>query len=190
MSLEAVPRSPRNCVPGFHHIGASAAGPSAYFRDDVDHMDWTRRLVTLLDKYRWRCLGFCQLTTHWHALVETPDGSLSAGMHWLNSEYSKAFNSRHGRVGYLVRDRFWSRRKEDEAALLTAYRYVVDNPVRAGIVARAEDWPWSSFATTLGLNQSFCFVDASRILACLSPDPAAARLALRRYVNGGNRHLL
>jgi putative transposase len=179
-----VPRLPRDRAPGFHHIGVNAAGPSPYFRDEVDHIDWIRRLVILLGKYRWRCLGFCQLTTHWHALVEVPDESLSAGMRWLNSEYSKAFNGRHGRVGYLVRDRFWSRRKEDEAALLTAYRYVVDNPVRAGIVARAEDWPWSSFATTLGLNDSFSFVDASPILACLARDPGAARLALRRYVNG------
>jgi hypothetical protein len=54
------------------------------------------------------------------------DDSLSIGMHWLNSEYSKAFNDRHGRVGYLVRDRF---------------RYVVGDPVRAGIVDRAAEWP-------------------------------------------------
>ena len=140
-------------------------------------------MVRLLEKFDWRCVGFCQMTTHWHALVEVSDSSLPAGMHWLNSEYSKAFNSRHGRVGYLVRDRYWSRRKEDEAALLTAYRYVADNPVRAGIVERAEDWPWSSFATTLGLSNAFSFVDATPILGALSPDRAAARRALRQFVN-------
>jgi hypothetical protein len=105
-------------------------------------------------------------------------------MHWLNSEYSKAFNARHGRVGYLVRDRFWARRKEDEASLLTAYRYVVDNPVRAGIVDRAEDWPWSSFGTTLGREESFPFVDAAPVLACLGSDELSARRALRRLVDG------
>ena len=115
--------------------------------------------------------------------MEVPDDSLSIGMHWLNSEYSKAFNARHGRVGYLVRDRFWSRRKADEDALLTAYRYVVDNPVRAGIVRRAEEWPWSSFATTLGLTAAFPFVDASPILAILDGDERRALRALRQFVD-------
>ena len=165
----------------------NAAGPAPYFRDDVDHIDWIRRLIRLLDKYDWKCVAFCQMTTHWHALVEVPDRSLSSGMHWLNSEYSKGFNARHGRVGYLVRDRFWARRKADEAALLTAYRYVVDNPVRAGIVDRAEDWPWSSFATTVGLKDAFPFVDATPVLACLGRDELAARRALRQLVNGSAR---
>lgn len=179
-----MPRSPRNCAPGFHHVGVNAAGPAPYFRDGVDHIDWTRRLAVVVRKYGWRCVAFCQMTTHWHAVIEVPDGSLSAGMHWLNSEYSKAFNDRHGRVGYLVRDRFWSRRKEDDGALLTAYRYVVDNPVRAGIVDRAEDWRWSSFATTLGLSDAFPFVDASPILGALAQDRALARRVLRNWVNG------
>jgi putative transposase len=179
-----MPRAPRDSSPGFHHIGLSAAGPAPYFRDAVDHIDWVRRLARLLDRYGWRCLAFCQMTTHWHALVEVRDESLSTGMHWLNSEYSKAFNDRHGRVGYLVRDRFWSRRKGDERSLLTAYRYVVDNPVRAGIVERAEDWPWSSFATTLGLSDAFPFVDATPILACLGRDEPSARRALYRLVAG------
>jgi hypothetical protein len=124
------------------------------------------------------------MTTHWHALVEIADDSLSLGMHWLNCEYSKAFNDRHARVGYLVRDRFWSRRKRDEDALLTAYRYVVDNPVRAGLVERAQDWPWSSFATTLGMSAAFPFVDASPIVAILGGDELRALGALRQFVNG------
>ena len=179
-----MPRPPRDRSPGFHHVGVSASGPAPYFRDEVDHIDWVRRLAAVVDRFGWHCLGFCQLTTHWHALVKVEDDSLSQGMHWLNSEYSKAFNERHGRVGYLVRDRYWSRRKADEPALLTAYRYIVDNPVRAGIVARAEDWPWSSFSTTLGLTAAYPFVDASPILAILGRNEQRARVALRAFVNG------
>lgn len=177
-----MPRPPRDCNPGFHHIGVNAAGPAPYFRDDVDHIDWIRRLVRVVDRFGWRCLAFCQLTTHWHALIETPDASLSRGMHWLNSEYSKAFNDRHGRVGYLVRDRFWSYAKLEESSVMEAYRYVVNNPVRAGIVPRAELWPWSSFATTIGVTDAFPFVDASRILGTFSPDRRLAQQALRQFV--------
>lgn len=164
----------------------SASGPAPYFRDEIDHIDWIRRFVAAVDRFDWRCLAFCQLTTHWHALVEVGDESLSSGMHWLNSEYSRAFNLRHGRVGYLVRDRFWSRRKADERALLAAYQYVVNNPVRAGIVRRAEDWPWSSFATTLGLTEAFPFVDATPIFAIFGGSQPSARVALRDLVNAVN----
>lgn len=103
-------------------------------------------------------------------------------MHWLNSEYSKAFNDRHGRVGYLVRDRFWSYHKLDEASVLEAYRYVVNNPVRAGIVPQAELWPWSSFPTTLGLTDAFPFVDASRVLGTFASDRRKAQQMLRQFV--------
>jgi REP-associated tyrosine transposase len=181
-----MPRPPRDRSPGFHHVGVSASGPAPYFRDVVDHIDWIRRFAALLDRWSWRCLAFCQLTTHWHALVEVADDSLSTGMHWLNAEYSKAFNARHGRVGYLVRDRFWSRRKASDEALLTAYRYVVANPVRAGIVDRAADWPWSSFATTIGSSDAFPFVDASPILAIIGDDQRRALRALRQFVDGGS----
>lgn len=179
-----VPRSHRDQGPGFFHIGVSAAGSANYFRDDVDHVTWTRDFVRVLDRYGWSCTALCQMSTHWHALVEVPDESLSAGMHFLNCRYSRRFNARHDRVGYLVRDRFWSRRKPDESALLEAYRYVVSNPVEAGAVSRPEDWFWSSYATTLGLADTFPFVDAAIVLAAFSQVQTTALTALRRFVDG------
>ena len=75
-------------------------GPAAYFRDDVDHITWTRLFVRTLDRFGWTCIAV-ELSTHWHALVDVPDESLPRGMHFLNSTYAKAFNGRHDRVGYL-----------------------------------------------------------------------------------------
>ncbi len=106
-------------------------------------------------------------------------------MHFLNGRYSRAFNARHGRVGYFVRDRFWSRRKSSDAELLTSYRYVVNNPVDAGCVKRAEDWFWSSYATTIGASQAFDFVDATRILELFSTHVDVAIKRLRRFVIHG-----
>jgi hypothetical protein len=56
--------------------------------------------------------------------------------------------------------------------------------VRAGIVGRAEEWPWSSFATTLGMSTAFPFVDATPILAILGGDEPRALCTLRGFVNG------
>ena len=177
-----MPRPPRDFAPGIHHIGSGASGPSQYYRDDIDHASWTRLFAATIRRYGWKCIIVVQLSTHWHAIVEVPDHSLPAGMQYLNGEHSREFNARHTRVGYLVRDRYWSRRKTTETELLNAFCYAANNPVLAGIVRRAEDWPWSSFATTIGLADSFSFVDAGIVLARFGRTPAEAAASLRHYV--------
>jgi REP-associated tyrosine transposase len=186
-----MPPTPRDRAPGLHHVWVNATGNWAYYLDDVDRMAWIRRLVRTLDRHRWVCLAFCQMTTHVHLAVSVPDSSLPDGMRYLNREYSKDFNARHDRVGYLVRKRYGSRRIEDAADLLGVYAYVVLNPVREGMCRRAEDWPWSSFATTAGLRRDFPFVDASLVLAELGGSTAALRAVVtaqqeRTLVRGGH----
>ncbi len=179
-----MPRPPRDLAPGIQHVGVNAAGPANYFRDEIDHMMWMRLFVRTLDRHGWTCIATCQLSTHCHALVQIPDDSLARGMHELNSEYGKRFNARHGRVGYLVRDRYWSRRKVTAEDILTAFRYIVENPVKAGIVKRPQEWYWGSYATTIGLARTFPFVDASTVLDELDPVRKTAIAALRRLVEG------
>jgi putative transposase len=177
-----MPRPPRDSAPGIHHVGSGAAGPSIYFLDDVDHATWLRLLVSTADRHTWRMIIVVQLSTHWHAIVDVPNHSLSDGMQHLNGEYSRAFNARHGRVGYLVRDRYWSRRKSTDTELVNAYCYAANNPVAAGIVARAEDWRWSSYSTTLGLSDAYSFVDASIVLAQFGRSREQGRAGLHRCV--------
>ena len=133
-------------------------------------------------RYRWRCLSVCLLTTHWHVIVDTPDDSLARGMQRLVGGYSKRFNERHQRTGYLVRDRYWSRRKDDRASLLEAYRYVARNPVAAGLVERPEDWRWSSYGTTIGASEMFAFVDAQDVLGEFGTSRRTQIRELRRFV--------
>jgi len=103
-------------------------------------------------------------------------------MHRLNCEYGKDYNARHGRVGALVRERYWSRRIESNADLLGAFAYVALNPVEAGLVDAPEEWRWSSYATTLGMASAFPFVDATLLLSQLGPSPAASIAALRAHL--------
>jgi REP element-mobilizing transposase RayT len=160
-----VPAKPRDTAPGVHHVWVNATSHWRYFVDDVDRMAWIRLLVRVRDRYGWRVLAFCQMTTHVHALLDVATDSLSRGMEYLNREYSKDFNARHGRRGHLVRRRFGSRRVEDGRDLLGTYAYVVLNPVEAGACSRPEDWRWSSYATLVGLTADFPFVDASLVVA-------------------------
>jgi REP element-mobilizing transposase RayT len=160
-----VPRAPRDLAPGPRHLWVNATGDELYFRDETDRMDWIRLLVTLLERRRWTCIAFCQLGTHLHLIVDVPDQSLAVGMKWLNAEYSRDFNARHGRNGQFVRCRYGSSRIRDGSDLLRRYLYVVLNAVMAGLCPRPEDWRWSSYATSIGLSSDFLFVDASLAIA-------------------------
>jgi REP-associated tyrosine transposase len=180
-----VPRSPRDLAPGIQHLGVSAAGAAPYFQDDLDRAIWLRLFVATVSRYRWRCIAVCLLSTHWHALVETPDSSLALGMHRLVGGYSKRFNERHARAGYLVRGRYWSTRKTSPPEVLEAFRYVARNPVGAGLVDRPEDWRWSSYGATVGVSDMFNFVDASAILGEFGSTRAAQIRGLRSFVGAG-----
>jgi len=174
---------PRDNEAGIHHVIVQATGPSAYYVDHIDRLDWLRDFVRTLDRYDWKCLIVCQMTTHVHTLLDVPDRSLSEGMQRLNCAYGKGFNERHERRGNLVGKRFWSERCETSSDVLARFRYVALNPVRAGICERPEEWFWSSFATSCSLATTFPFVDATQIHASLDPaerDLAASLLALVR----------
>jgi putative transposase len=180
----AVPR-PRDVAQGTRHLGVSAGGSIPYFHDDLDRAIWLRLFVATVMHYGWRCLAVCLLSTHWHAIVETRDSSLASGMHRLVGGYSKRFNARHVRVGYLVRDRYWAIRKDDPPAVLEAFRYVALNPVAAGLADRPEDWRWSSYGATLGVSETFAFVDASPILGEFGSSRTAQIRGLRQFVERG-----
>ncbi len=156
-----------------------------YFTDDLDRAIWMRLFAATVSHYRWRCVAVCLLSTHWHAIVDIPDGSLARGMHGLVGGYSKRFNARHVRTGYLVRGRYWSRRKDTPAALLAAFRYVARNPVAAGLADRPEDWRWSSYGAAVGVSDMFDFVDTAPVLSELGATREAQVRALRRFVEAG-----
>lgn len=181
----------RDAAPGIHHVWVNAAGPAAYYRDDVDRLTWLRRLVRTTRRFEWTCVAFCQMTTHVHLLLDVSDESLPAGMRYLNGEYSRDFNARHDRVGHLVRRRYGNRRTEGGADLLGTYAYVVLNAAVEGMCPRGEDWRWSSYATTLGLTADFPFVDASVAVAEAGSIDALrelvdARLEAERAVRSGH----
>jgi putative transposase len=181
--IHAMPRASRDLAPGIQHVGVSATGAGVYFHDDVDRVAWLRLFVSTIDRFAWRPIAVCLLSTHWHGIFDLPDDSLAAGMHRIIGGYSRRYNERHERVGYLVRGRYWSRRKETPDAVLEAFRYVARNPVAAGLVQRPEDWRWSSYAQTIGVSDTFGFVDASDVLAEFGTTPIEQIRALRRFVD-------
>jgi hypothetical protein len=125
------------------------------------------------------------MTNHFHLLLETPDANLSKAMRQLNSVYTQAFNRRHGRVGHVLQGRFKAIVVDREAYLLELCRYVVLNPVRAGLVKDAGKYPWSSYRATAGLDKAPEFLSVDWILEQFGLDLKSARLEYRRFIKAG-----
>jgi len=181
-----MPSPPRDLGPGLHHVWVNATGNERYYLDNDDRIMWVRLLTNVLDRPGWKCVAFCQLSTHVHSLLSVPDTSLPVGMKRLNMAYSKDFNTRHDRVGQFVRRRYGSRRIVDGRDLVGTYAYVVLNPVLAGLCPRPEDWRWSSYGTTLRISSDFPFVDAALAIA----EAGGSTEALRRTVDARVRDRL
>ena len=125
------------------------------------------------------------MTNHYHLLVETPAANLSRGMRHLNGVYTQNFNRGHEHVGHVFQGRYKAILIEREAHLLKLCRYVVLNPVRAGLAARATDWDWSSYGATARSARTDGLVTTDWILAQTGSDARTARRRYRAFVAAG-----
>jgi putative transposase len=147
----AMARMSRSGFPdGQFHLTASGAGGIHIFRADLDRLEFLHALGIVVDRCGWRLLVYCLMGTHYHLVVDAKADRLSAAMRWLNSVHAQGFNKRHERRGHLFGARYDVRAIRDETHLRAATRYILDNPVRAGLCPRAEDWPWSYVAAEAG----------------------------------------
>ena len=134
-----------NLAGGLYHVGAEGNDGRAIVLDRVDCARWTSALTTGAKRHGWIVHAHCLMTTHFHLLVETPEANLSDGMHWLNHVWAKRFNRRHDRRNHLFGKRFWDDVILSDAQLVAVTRYIALNPVKAGLCARPQDWPWSNY---------------------------------------------
>lgn len=156
----------RLLVPGgVYHVTARGVARGPIVVDDEDRFAFLEQVERVVDRFAWVLHTYCLMTNHYHLLVETPQPNLSISMRQLNGVYAQRFNKRNRRVGHLFQARFDAKLVQDDGYFLASARYIVLNPVRAQIVARPEDWPWSSYRALAGLEQPPPFLTISRVLA-------------------------
>ena len=124
--------------------------------------DYQRYLTLLAEQVtRWNIQveGYCLMPNHTH-LVVMPQNEigLARAIGRTHYRYTQQSHALHHQSGHLWQNRFFSCAL-DEAHAWAALRYVERNPVRAGLVARAEDWPWSSAAAHLGQGDTTGLLD-------------------------------
>ena len=138
-------RPPRLVVPGYaHHVTQRGVRKSPTFYDDSDHLVYIRILHEACADKAVQIHAYCLMPNHVHLIaIPSTEKGLSQVLRDAHTEYTMYFNAKHGFVGHAWQARPWIF-VMDERHLWNAIRYVERNPVRARIVARAEDYRWSS----------------------------------------------
>jgi REP element-mobilizing transposase RayT len=165
-----------------YHVHARGNGKMTIFLDDQDRRKFLEIFEDVADVRRLECCALCLMATHYHLVVRTLDPNLSRAMRDLNGHYAQWWNRRHGHVGHVFQSRYGSQIVQDEGYLVTACRYVVLNPVRAGIVSAPEEWRWSSYRATAGLEPVPAFLRLEILLTRFGTVTEEAIAMYRQYV--------
>ncbi len=136
-----------------YHVLNRANGRLHIFRKPDDFAAFEQILAEALARFDMRLCGYCIMSNHWHLVLwPRADGDLPSFMKWLTVTHSHRWHGAHGTVGigHLYQGRYKSFPVQDGLYYLTLMRYVESNPLRAKLVQRSADWPWSSMALRLG----------------------------------------
>jgi REP element-mobilizing transposase RayT len=129
---------------GLYHVIVRGNERRAVFRDDADRAKYLQRLAHYREKLSFQLLAYCLLDNHVHLAIETGKPPLSKVMAGLQSSYTQYFNRGHDRAGHLFQGRYKAFLVEEDPYALALIRYIHENPVKAHIVERPDQYVWSS----------------------------------------------
>jgi putative transposase len=130
---------------GIYHILSRGNQRQIIFRDDQDREMFIDLLGDASIRFSIEIYAYVLMDNHYHILLKTKKPNLSKAMQWIGSTYTRRFNITHQQNGHLFQGRFKSILVENETYLLRLSYYIHRNPLRAGIVSRLADYPWSSY---------------------------------------------
>jgi putative transposase len=171
-----------------YHITSRGNRKEDIYLSDENREKFLSVLRDTCDKYHWLCHSYCLMSNHYHLLIETPLGNLSNGMRYLNGVYTQKFNRANNRVGHVLQGRYKSVLVEKENYLLELSRYIVLNPVRAGIVQKADDWKWSSYLATSGKVLPPSWLTVEWLLSSFSSIKSVALIKYEQFVHDGQNN--
>jgi len=128
-----------------YHVTVRGNRKESIFEDDADRVSMLELINETVKLHHWHLIAYCLMDNHYHLEIETPIANLAAGMRRINGAYSQRYNARHERVGHVFQGRYKALPILTEQHLFGACRYIVRNPVRAGLVSDPADWEWSSY---------------------------------------------
>ncbi len=142
-----MPRSPRNYLnTSFFHVMSQGINKEFIFNNAVDIKFYIKNMYEIKDKYHIEIIAYCIMNNHTHLLIKTNIiKNLSQYMHCLNTKYGLYYNKKYNRVGYVFRDRYKAEGIYSEKQLYHCIKYIFNNPVKAGICNKAEEYEFSNY---------------------------------------------
>jgi len=134
----------------FYHVINRGNAGEKIFKSNSDRERFLGYLERVVERFSIRIHTYCLMINHYHFLIETPQPNLSRAIQWINVSYAAYFNRKRQRRGHLFQGRFKSILVDADEYLKHLSRYIHLNPVRAKIVERPSEYPWSSYPAFIG----------------------------------------
>ena len=183
----SMPRRPRNYIPGYpYHLVQRGVNKSVTFFDDDDRRHylelWQRHSLEVgLEVH-----AFCLMSNHIHFVVTPNDkSSISNATRLIGSAYAARMNKKYQRTGTLWEGRHWSSLIDADAYLLSCYRYIELNPVRAGLSKSPIDYQWSSYQHNCGMQEDGNWLTSHAVFLALGNDIDSRRKRYSEFVLAG-----
>ena len=123
----------------------AAIGRTTVFHKSQDYEAFLSLLSEAKKRHPVKIFGFCLMPNHFHFVLEPAhENTLSQFMQWLLISHVRRYHKHYGSSGHIWQGRFKSFPVQRDEHLITVLRYVLQNPVRAGLSSRAREWRWSS----------------------------------------------
>ncbi|MBU1077750.1 MAG: transposase [Spirochaetes bacterium] len=153
----------------FYHITSRGNNKQEIFRDDADREKFLFYINKAKEKYNFYLYAYVLMKNHYHLFIETLFPNLSQLMHYINSSYSTYYNIKYDLNGHVFQGRYKSLVVDNCNYFLKVVRYIHLNPVKAGLVASAVDYLWSSCKGYFS-NGGDPFIDNDQIIKYLKLD--------------------
>lgn len=144
------------------HVITQGINKSFIFDSPTDIKYYIKSMYEFKDKYNIQIISYCIMNNHAHILLKTElIKNLSEYMHSLNTRYGCYYNKKYRRVGYVFRDRYKAEGIYTEAHLYNCMKYIYENPVKAGICNKPEEYLYSNYKPIEKkvVDQKYLFMD-------------------------------
>lgn len=166
----------------FYHVMSRGNHQESIFEDDEDHERFVELLGEVCDRVQWKIWARCEMSNHFHLLVQTLEPTLSRGMRHLKGVYTQWSNARHVRVGHLFQGRYKAILVDADSYLTEVIRYIVRNPLEAKMIESLDDYPWSSHPMTLSRKKPPEWFAKAQVLELFGSNVRTAKRAYRSFV--------
>jgi len=154
----------------FYHILSRGNEKRDIFYDKEDYLRFLDTLGKTVTRFTLEVHAYVLMKNHYHLLVRTTEANLSRAIQWLGVSYSVWFNRRHQRAGHLFQGRFKSFMIENDRYFTATCLYIHGNPIRAGLVKRVWDYPWSSSRAYMNKRHDVSWLTTELILGLYGGD--------------------